>query len=436
VPTLKTNMTEMKHAQVSRISLVSKAASRIPFRVLKEDRTMQNPLRTLDLAQVFKGQKQAEIVGVITMKGEGFAAVKEAVAKAGFKVDSIVENADGSVVLKQGEMKDGEQLTVIKMSDDLAVAMKGFSPYNMSLAGTDESAASFSDMCAAQGFYPGVSTMMGVLQSSVYDLTYKSDDPAAASEAVAKMFDEAKNYAISLLKALPSQAFKLEKVSKGSWETSSGAPNTNDGGVQPPGLPDGAKGVMGTSSQGTQGAGSGAAEDNATPPNAGKPGAKAGLGGGNAAVGDSGTMPMPKEGDTAGHGGGNKVVAAKGEGEGEHGGGSGGAPATTVSKSDIESLLAGALGTLGKQLTDTFTAQVGEVKKSVDAVQNGLQTLGAKVTEVEGVAKAAEKAVKGTVMGSEAGDHASLTQKSEQGGGYRGREIDTGWSPRAHRAAR
>lgn len=436
MPTLQTQMTEMKHATVSRISLVSKAASRIPFKVIKEDRTMKNPLQSLDLATVFKRDRAPALVGVITMKGEGFDAVKEAVAKAGFKVDAVVENADGSVVLKQADMADGDTVTVIKMSDNVAVALKGFSPYNMSLQGTDESAASFADMCAAQGFYPGVSTMMGVLQSSVYDLTYKSDDPAAASEAVAKMFDEAKNYAVSLLKALPSQAFKLEKAVKAE-------PNVNGGGEAAPGLPAGAKGVTGTGSISTSGAGAAAAENNATPPNAGKPGAAAGQGDGHDAIGTNETFPMPGTNAATGVGGGNPVVAKKEEAAPAAGGAAPvvkeepAAAPVAATKADLETLLAGAIGKLGEQLNATITSQVAGVQKSVEAVQTGLATLGAQVKEVEGVAKAAQQAVKGTVLGSEAGDHASLTQKSEQGGaGYRGREIDTAFSPRAHRAAR
>jgi hypothetical protein len=431
VPTLQTQMTEMKDAKVSRISLVSKAASRIPFKVIKEDRTMKNP--TLDLANighVFKREApKPALVGVITMKGDGFESIKEQVAKAGFKVDAVIENADGSVVLKQGDMAEGEKLTVIKMSDEVGIVVKGFSPYNMALTGTDENAASFSDMCAAQGFYPGVSTMMGVLQSSVYDLTYKSDDPAAASEAVAKMFDEAKAYAITMLKSLPTQAFKLEKVAAVKAE-----PNVNGGGTQPPGLPAGAKGVEGTGSISTQGAGAAAAENNATPPNAGKPGPDAGTGSGHDAIGTNETFPVPGTNSNTGMGGGNKVVAAKGE-EGTAAQPAAAVPAG-VSKSDIEGMLGTALTALGKQLSDAFTAQVGEVKKSVDGLSGQVQQLGTKVTEVEGVAKAAEKAVKGTVMGSEAGDHASQTQKSEQGGGFRGREIDTGFTDTRRRAAR
>jgi hypothetical protein len=413
MPTIKTQATEMKHASVQRISLVSKAASRIPFRVIKEDRSMQNPLKTLDLAQVFKGKKPdavPTVVGIVTLKGDHFEIIKKAVADAGLKVDAVIENADGSVIFKQGDIAEGEPTVIVKMSDEVAVALKGFSPYCMDMSYPSDAGdnASFSDMCKAQGFFPGVSTMMDVLASSVREATYKSDSPDAAAESISKMFDEAKSYALSMVKSLPVAAFKAEMNANGSMATANK-------------LPSGADGVTVTSNLGGA---------TVKEPLAGElPGSASAATG----VGDGSQVAKSAEEIAA------AAEAAK-KGEGAAGAAAPAAGAEGVAKAAEDpatvfgKMLQDGLNALGATFGKQITESVGQVQKSVDGLNKAVGDLGTKVSEVEGVAKAAQQAVKGTVLGSDEGaDAHQTTQKSEQGG--RGREIDTAFMPR-RRAAR
>ena len=178
-----------------------------------------NPLKqTLDLASVgaiFKSQKPIpevpEILAVVTLKGDALASTLAAIEAAGFSVQKSDEQADGSVLLPQVDSADmSEAVVVIKMGDHTALVVKGFSPYSMQMDNVD--GMSFSDICKAQGFYPGMRTTMDVLSSSVFEVASKSEDQTSAAEAVSKMFDEAKSYAVSMVKALPSKAFKLEAI--------------------------------------------------------------------------------------------------------------------------------------------------------------------------------------------------------------------------------
>lgn len=164
-----------------------------------------------DLTQLFtrKSEKQTpQIVGVVTMKGESFDAVKTQIADAGFKTDDMIELPDESVVFKQVDAVDsGEDGVVVRLSDSVGVVTKGFRPYNMDM---DIGDTSFKDMAAAQGFYPSVSTVLDVVRGSIYGVVEKAANPDDAAVAVAKMFDEAKQYATSMVKGLPAKAFKLE----------------------------------------------------------------------------------------------------------------------------------------------------------------------------------------------------------------------------------
>jgi hypothetical protein len=353
-------------------------------------------------------------------------------------VDAVIENEDGSVVLKQADVAEGESVVVIKMSDALAVTMKGFSPYDMMFNSGD---VSFADQCKANGFYPGVSTMMDVLQQSVMQAAYKSDSPATAADTVSKMFDEAKAYAVGLLQALPTAAFKAEANANGSMAGVPGTPGgeqtttsnlggtkvkdplagelpgsensatgTGDGsqvakadavtGECDPTGPAGMKGKKKTPAAGTQEDGTGSGAAAATSMKAAPEGS---------AEEEAAETPAEEAAEKA------KAKAKKADGD----------PIAAFGK-----LLEDGLKSLGAQFTTQLTESVGQVQKSVDGLKGQFEGLSTKVGEVEGVAKAAQAAVKGTVLGADAGaDAHQTTQKSDQGG-FRGREIDTAYAPR------
>lgn len=358
MPTLTMKATEMKKAQVVRISLVERAASRIPFRVTKQEKPM-NIANMVDLASVFKREKpaatQAEIVGVVTMKSEKLADITAQITEAGFAVEKSEVMEDGSVVFAQAEDLTGEA-SVVRISDDAAIVVKGLRPYSMDITTGD--GTTFADMCKAQGFYPGVGTMVDVLRNSVLTVAEKSDNPGKAATAVSKMFDEAKAYAVSLVNALPSKAFKLEFV-----------------GTDPEPAP-------AVKAEG---------EPEADPE-------------GEAAAGGD---PEVKPEDAAAAATGEQAPVAKAEAD-----------------TKLDALLA-SVQALGDKINGMET--------SVTSVNKSVKDLTDRVQEAEQVAKSAREAVEGTVvMGGDAGDSSQTARKSDRGQ-YRGREIDTGFSPRPAR---
>lgn len=213
MPSVKMTATKMSDAHVSFISLVERGANRIPFKIMKqENQAMAGAFKGLDLGALFatrKAEKPAvEVVGVVTMKGEGYDSVVGQIAEAGFVTDATVDMEDGSVILKQdGEPEgDGE---VIRMGDSALLITKGFRPYSMEV---ENDGVSFADMVKAQGFYPGVSTALDVARTIILRAAEKADDQAAASKEIGKVMDEFKTYIQSLVVGLPAKAFKLETV--------------------------------------------------------------------------------------------------------------------------------------------------------------------------------------------------------------------------------
>jgi hypothetical protein len=216
VPTLKLKATKMVDAKVNFVSLVERGANRIPFRIIKKEKDMttkKSAFRDLDLANLFaskKGEKEKPVViGYVTMKGDNYEAVVKGLKEAGVDVSQPVELADKSVIFKQGDVEvDPEQTVVIKANDEVALIVKGFCPYDMQMSYGEQ--ATFEEVCKAQGFYPGVRTMLDVLASSVMTLASKADAPDEAATDIAAMFDEAKAYVTQMVSDLPVVAFKAE----------------------------------------------------------------------------------------------------------------------------------------------------------------------------------------------------------------------------------
>lgn len=371
MPILTFKATEMKSAEVARISLVERAATRLPFKVIKQEKPM-SVLKHLDLSSVFKREKPAvvpQIIGIGTMKSEHFESVKAQLEAAGFSVAKSADMEDGSVLFAQVEDMTGET-ALVRVSDEAVMAIKGFRPYMMDM--TMEGGTSFAEVCKAQGFYPGVGTMVDVLRSSVLSLAEKSDDPSAAATQVGKMFDEAKQYAMTMVQGLPSKAFKLE----GIWvEPVVAAKAEVPAEVVAP-VVDAAAVVK--------------AEPEAV------------------VLAEPITEP---------------VVQAAAVVE---------APAVVATPAMTAEQVSGIVGDQLKDFASKMETIMGSMKDAVTGMGQSVTALTSRVEAAEGVAKSATEALEGTVvLGGDAGDHVQVVAKAE--GQYRGREIDTAYIPRSAR---
>lgn len=205
--TIKTKATELTDADVRYISLVPRGANRIPFRVQKKQ---QESDMGIDLGGLFKTKKHEVTTPtvsalVIPSKGENFAEVTAAIKAAGYSVENIVENADGTVIFKQDESPE-DGAVAIRMSDSLAIALKGFRPYAEALSN------SFKEQAAANGFYSGMRNACDTLTNVVSTGLYDADSPSDAVDVVKKTVKEFGEYLVALAQALPATAFKADKA--------------------------------------------------------------------------------------------------------------------------------------------------------------------------------------------------------------------------------
>ena len=110
---VKTTMRQMKNAKVAFISLVTRGANRIPFRVIKSDKGEDNMLDLTQLRHVFKGDAPAQS----KPSGLGFAEIlrgskpaPQTVAKAAPVLQSIAKAAPVQSIAKPTQPQQRQQV--------------------------------------------------------------------------------------------------------------------------------------------------------------------------------------------------------------------------------------------------------------------------------------------------------------------------------------
>lgn len=415
MPKLKIAATKMTDAKVSFISLVERGATRIPFKIVKQEKQMAGATKGLDLGSLFarKAEKPTpEVVGVVTLKGEGFDSVKGQIEEAGFAVGETLDMEDNSVVFKQVDAAEGEGV-VVRLSEHVALVTKGFSPYNMDMTEGD---TSFADKCRAQGFYPGVRSAMEVAGDAVLSLAYSQASPGDASKAIAKLMDEVKAYVVSLASALPTKAFKLEEVFP-----------------EEPELPNG------------NGASDGESEAEKAEKAKAKAKAKitckscgAECEEGCTECPECGADPMADP-DADGDADGKKKKKAPAAKGGESGESSEDSASVGLTEDQVSAIVAskldGAVGAFAKKMEEALAQVQKSMSESLTGVSHQVEALAARVEKAESEASTVASVMKGTMVGgSDSGDHAPVAQKTESS--RAGREIDTAFMGSVRKSAR
>jgi len=228
---LKMVANKLENPDVTHISLVERGANQIPFRIIKAA-TENGMIDLRKVGTLLHARKAAEdktpvIVGVVVEKDEKIEAVKAHLTKAGFSVDTVEEQEDGSLIFKQtDDSVDGT--TVVKMSDKLLLLVKGYSPYKVK--------GSFMEKLQADKFFPGMTMATQTLMEYVGNTLY-TEESMSQDDAVAKVdgaLAEYHAYVVDLLKNVPSTAFKAEGFVAQEYATQ----NTVMGGTVPSGKPD------------------------------------------------------------------------------------------------------------------------------------------------------------------------------------------------------
>ena len=405
MPKIKMNVTKLGDPTVNYISLVSRGANRIPFRIVKHDKQESHmiDLASLNISKLLKGEKvaavteaQPTIVGFVTMKDENFDAVKDGLKNAGFLVSKQVEESDGSIVFKQVD-EIPEEFTVLKMNDALLVLVDGVDTDDL-VGGTI-----YESLLKEESFIPspdiateGMALAMGEIASS----QDTPQDKVAKMELVTK---DHNGYLSKLFSWVPARLTELAKELEANIADHKIISGSLTGEVQ---SPDKSKTTTGIDDGGKDGV-----EAKGTPAPSPFPGE----------IDKGKTDPIP-----------GKVTKEEGTDDN-----------TDASAVDLvakmETLLAAMQDTMQTSIqkqAEELAAQVADVAASVEVLKQSQDQLSDRVSTAEKVAKSADIAVRGRMITSDVGDDAvQTTQKSDTSSEGYGGCIDTAFQHTVRKTA-
>jgi len=409
------NAKELEDAKVSFISLVTRPANRIPFRITKSDNdnSKDGSLPMFNLSSVFKRDgepsKQVPTVTALAIRKEDADKLLPILVEKGFKTDNTIERED-ALILKQVDDFNEDEVMAFKMSDDVVAMVsnvqKSFQPYTDSI--------SFAENIAGAGFMPGVFTATDALMDTFHNILRKADNSTDVRADMAKAIGEFGSFVTALATDLPEVVFKLEGnlIAKEEGETETVAETTEDE----------TSADEANSDEATADAEQTSEESSQTTETAQDEVAD------TAATEDAGTeeTTQKSEADVAAEEASaiNEAVAGdidqdilnpnvtKGEGD-ESGESETESTDTdkdeTVSKDDSNSELMTLLKSMQTQIEDGLSG----VKTSLVAVEKSNEELTTRISAVEKVAKSADEAVNGTVVvGSDVVHSESLGNQS------------------------
>jgi len=161
----------------------------------------------IDLESIYKQEVETKVPSIHSIVVNKTADIEEAKGKieeAGFSVESM-EELDSGFVFKQGDVEATDQI-VLKY-DDISVVVshvsKEFQSYNFETL-------SFTELHSQEGVVPSILLAKESLCSVMLNVLHNADNPADAKVGITAAVDEFKSFVVGLIDQVPVQAFKFE----------------------------------------------------------------------------------------------------------------------------------------------------------------------------------------------------------------------------------
>lgn len=205
---IKSKVRELSNAKVSYVSLVTRGANRIPFRLIKTSKEQDGMIDLSSLKSIFSPVKKAaldtpRITAVVIKKDANLADKLQEISKAGLRTDNVLELEDGTILVSQ-EADSQIGAVIVKMGDNSFLLVKGMYSYTT---------PSFNDLVNTQGFYPNVDTATSSLKQICFDavgaMHLSQED---AQKVISDALKDFSSYIESLVSIIPKDVFKLESA--------------------------------------------------------------------------------------------------------------------------------------------------------------------------------------------------------------------------------
>ncbi len=197
----------LEDADVNFISLVSRPANRIPYRILKAEDVPETKTESVmkHLNKLFSRKIDSDsdtgptVAAVVIQKADSEALI-ETLKKTGVIVDQITEK-DDLLILKQADFDENE-VGAYRINDQVVLLIKQFDPFPET---TD-----FSTNVETSGFLPGVHIATDALMDTIRNIIFDARSPDEAKTAMKTAVTSYGKFINKLADNLPEVAFKIE----------------------------------------------------------------------------------------------------------------------------------------------------------------------------------------------------------------------------------
>lgn len=215
---VKAKANAMENAEVEFISLVSRPATRIPFRALKSEDSQEPDM--IHLSKMFKRDGGAAAIQGCTLAGvvlqkQHADHFEPQISALGLKIDDKVEQED--VVIYRQVPYEEDAVTAIKLSEVGGLFLntpenvqKQFDPFP---EGSD-----FDSNMAQGGFFPGVHVATEVMLDTVRNVLRTAEDAPAAKSGLGDVLSAFSTHILNFVDELPAVAFKLDAMTLEGFE--------------------------------------------------------------------------------------------------------------------------------------------------------------------------------------------------------------------------
>lgn len=196
--TIRTKLKQLRDADVRYISLVDRAATRIPFRVLKRDK--ENKMG-IDLTKVFKSENTVKpfvsALVVFAQKDEAVGnQVRDAIKAHGFITDRVQKSDEGETLV-YAQADAPKDVSVVRLSEQTLVSVGGLQTPDGWMG----------DLVKEHGFFPDLKLATAGLHEQMV-MVSKSDTPREDAKATLESYA---SYLDQIL-VLPAACFKLDEA--------------------------------------------------------------------------------------------------------------------------------------------------------------------------------------------------------------------------------
>lgn len=205
---VKVKARQLDEVDVEFLSLVDHAATRIPFRLLKSEKSKMS----INLSNLFFRKAEPEvlpaIIGVLVTKTADIPAVQKTLSGLGYEFPVLDESHENAIVLKAEGTEFDEDTAIVKVTEDLALAVSNVQKGLRAWADSN----SFVENVQKAGFFPGLRVATEVLMDTIGNIAMEEGDQEATVSQMEKSLEDYKGYVMKMVDAIPSDVFKMEGI--------------------------------------------------------------------------------------------------------------------------------------------------------------------------------------------------------------------------------